>query len=198
MNMSRQIGGALGPGRRGLHPPIPESQAGRYSFAISAAINVLGGLCWTWIDPVTSSSQPSRTIRPSRPSGPYCPVLRLAPFEGATRENSPIINPKLTRRGFLGTVLAAAALPRHPAGRRAPTGRQSRSSTPISTSSTAPRPQGARPSTGGAQIPRRGAAAGHVRAVRPASGSVGAWIRRSDGQSYSGWRQSAAETIYLG
>jgi len=52
MNMAGQIGGAIG--------PIVVGYILQYlnhnwtlTFALSAAINVLGGLCWIWIDPVT-------------------------------------------------------------------------------------------------------------------------------------------------
>jgi len=52
MNMAGQIGGAVGPIVVGY---ILQYMNHNWSltFALSAAINVLGGLCWIWIDPVT-------------------------------------------------------------------------------------------------------------------------------------------------
>jgi len=56
MNMAGQIGGALGPIVVGYILQYMNHNW-TLTFAISAAINVLGGLCWTWIDPVTPVDQ---------------------------------------------------------------------------------------------------------------------------------------------
>jgi MFS transporter, ACS family, glucarate transporter len=52
MNMAGQIGGALGPIVVGYILQYMNHNW-TLTFAISAAINVVGGLCWIWIDPVT-------------------------------------------------------------------------------------------------------------------------------------------------
>ena len=53
MNMAGQIGGAIvGPSVVGLILQYLHRDW-MLTFAISAAIYVLGGLCWIWIDPVT-------------------------------------------------------------------------------------------------------------------------------------------------
>jgi len=52
MNMAGQIGGAVGPIVVGYILQYMNHNW-TLTFAISAAIYVLGGLCWTWIDPVT-------------------------------------------------------------------------------------------------------------------------------------------------
>jgi MFS transporter, ACS family, glucarate transporter len=56
MNMAGQIGGALGPVVVGYILQYLNHNW-TLTFAISAAINVVGGLCWTWIDPVTPVDQ---------------------------------------------------------------------------------------------------------------------------------------------
>jgi len=56
MNMAGQIGGALGPVVVGYILQYLNHNW-TLTFAISAAINVLGGLCWTWIDPITPIDQ---------------------------------------------------------------------------------------------------------------------------------------------
>ena len=56
MNMAGQIGGALGPIVVGYILQYMNHNW-TLTFAISAAINVVGGLCWTWIDPVTPIDQ---------------------------------------------------------------------------------------------------------------------------------------------
>lgn len=52
MNMAGQVGGAVGPVVVGyILQYLNHNWA--LIFALSAAINLLGGVCWTWIDPVT-------------------------------------------------------------------------------------------------------------------------------------------------
>ena len=53
MNMAGQIGGAIvGPSVVGFILQYANRDWG-LTFAISAVIYLIGGLCWLWIDPVT-------------------------------------------------------------------------------------------------------------------------------------------------
>jgi MFS transporter, ACS family, glucarate transporter len=52
MNMAGQIGGAVGPVVVGYILQYLDHNW-TLTFALSAAINILGALCWIWIDPVT-------------------------------------------------------------------------------------------------------------------------------------------------
>ena len=56
MNMAGQIGGAVGPVAVGYILQYMNHNW-TLTFAISAAIYLLGGLCWFWIDPVTPVEQ---------------------------------------------------------------------------------------------------------------------------------------------
>ncbi|HVS52876.1 MAG TPA: MFS transporter [Opitutaceae bacterium] len=60
MNMAGQIGGAIvGPSVVGFILQYAHRDWG-LTFAISAAIYVIGGLCWLWIDPVTPVAKADR------------------------------------------------------------------------------------------------------------------------------------------
>ena len=64
MNMAGQIGGAVGPLAIGF---ILKYMNRNWTlvFGISAAIYVLGGLCWAWIDPVTPVDRGEENIAPA-------------------------------------------------------------------------------------------------------------------------------------
>ena len=64
MNMAGQIGGALGPVVVGYILQYMNHNW-TLTFAISAAIYVLGGVCWTWSDPVTPIDQTERAAPPA-------------------------------------------------------------------------------------------------------------------------------------
>ena len=64
MNMAGQIGGALGPIVVGYILQYMNHNW-TLTFAISAAIYALGGLCWIWIDPVTPVEQSAPAAMPA-------------------------------------------------------------------------------------------------------------------------------------
>ncbi len=64
MNMAGQIGGALGPIVVGYILQYMNHNW-TLTFVISAAINVVGGLCWIWIDPVTPVEPPASAAQPA-------------------------------------------------------------------------------------------------------------------------------------
>jgi len=64
VNTSGQIGGAVGPVVVGYILQYMNHNW-TLTFAISAAIYVLGGLCWVWIDPVNPIVQAEQAARPA-------------------------------------------------------------------------------------------------------------------------------------
>jgi MFS family permease len=64
MNTSGQIGGAVGPVVVGYVLQYMNHNW-MLTFAISAAIYVLGGLCWIWIDPVNPMVPAEPATRPT-------------------------------------------------------------------------------------------------------------------------------------